>query len=158
MPRIAPPRSVTDLMQTDVVTIGPEASLAELAGLMRRHSVSGLPVVDGEGRVVGTVSVTDLIWLSDRVRPTAGAVRESGRWEDLDRTTVREIMTPDAFGVPPRCGLDELLEFFSRTGLHRALVLEEGRVIRVVSMTDLLVLFAGDEPDEPAGEEGERGS
>jgi CBS domain-containing protein len=130
-------------MRTDVVTIAPEASLAELADLLRQHAISGVPVTDGAGKAVGTVSATDLLWLSDRVRPTATALRETGRWEGLEGLTVRDVMTPDAFGVAPDCPIDELLEFFSRTGLHRALVLEEGRVVGVVSTTDLLGLIAG---------------
>jgi len=146
--RLVRPGSAADLMHPDVVAIGPQASLRELARLLRSHEISGVPVTDGEGKAIGTVSVTDLLWLSDRVRPTAGALREAGRWEGLDELTVHDIMTPDVFGIAPEAGLDDLLEFFSRTGLHRALVLEQGRVVGIVSMTDLLGLIAGDEPTE----------
>jgi CBS domain-containing protein len=133
--------TVAQLMRTRVVSIGPEATVAELASLLRAHGISGLPVVDDRGRALGMVSVTDLVWLSDRIRPTAGQLRGGGRWERLDAVKVREIMTPDVFGVSPGASLDELLEFFARTGLHRALVLEDGVVVGIVSMTDLLDLM-----------------
>jgi CBS domain-containing protein len=48
------------------------------------------------------------------------------------------------FGVPPEASVGELLDFFARTGLHRALVLEGGRVVGIVTTTDLLELIAAD--------------
>jgi CBS domain-containing protein len=135
-------------MRTPVVSIGPDATVAELAALMRTHGISGLPVVNDERRALGTVSITDLLWLSDRIRPTAGPLRASGRWERLDGITVREIMTPDVFGVRPEASLDELLEFFARTGLHRALVMDDSVVVGIVSMTDLLDLMIETGPQE----------
>jgi CBS-domain-containing membrane protein len=151
-----PPRSAAEIMHTDVVTIGDDASLPELADLLREHAISGVPVTDRDGRAVGTVSVTDLLWLSDRVQPTVTALRETGRWEGLERLTVRDIMTPDVFGVAPDCQLDELLAFFSRTGLHRALVLEGERVVGVISATDLLELIARDGSRELTPPKGRR--
>ena len=136
--------SVAELMHTDVVTIDPQASLAELASLLRRHEIHGVPVVDAGGKAVGMVSVSDLLWLSDRVRPTPAAARAQAPWEGLDRVTVRDVMTPDVFGVPPAASVGELLDFFARTGLHRALVLADGRVVGIVTTTDLLELMAQD--------------
>lgn len=139
-------RTVAELMQRDIVTVGPETSVRELARLLRRHRISGVPVVDSDGRALGTISATDLLWLSDRVAPHALLGRPV--WEDLEALAVRHVMTPDAFGVPPTATLPELLRFFTRTGVHRALVLEEGRVVGIVSVSDLLDLIAGEE--EPA--------
>jgi CBS domain-containing protein len=51
-------------------------------------------------------------------------------------------MTPDVFGLPPHASLEELLESFARTGLHRAFVLERGMVVGAVSLTDLPELVA----------------
>lgn len=141
--------AVRDLMRVELVTIGPDATLAELARLLRDRGVSGVPVVDDDGEVVGTVSVTDLLWLSDRILASPSASTARGSPEPLASRTVREIMTPDAFGVPPDAGVDELLDFFSRTGLHRALVVEGSRVVGIVSMTDLLGLLGGEESAPP---------
>lgn len=54
-------RSTADLMTAPAVTVGPEATLAEAARLMHRRRVKRLPVVDGEGRLVGIVSRADLL-------------------------------------------------------------------------------------------------
>lgn len=139
----APARSVAEVMRRDVVTIRPDATLADLARVLRRHGISGVPVVGPDGKAVGVASVTDLLWLSDRVRPTAATLREAPWWEGLERMTVRDVMTPDVFGVEATASLAELFEFFGKTGLHRAMVLEQGRVVGIVSMTDLLGLIEG---------------
>src|SRR5660397_275617 len=52
---------VRDIMQVEVVTIGPEASVRELSVLLGEKGVSGVPVVDGQGKVVGVVSEGDVI-------------------------------------------------------------------------------------------------
>lgn len=135
--------SVRALMRTEIVTIGPEATLPELARLLRDRGVSGVPVVDDDGDVLGMVSATDLLWLSDLLLAGPSGLPDGGGSERLEGRTVREIMTPDAFGIPPDAGVAELLEFFSRTGLHRALVLDGSRVVGIVTMTDLLGLLAG---------------
>jgi CBS-domain-containing membrane protein len=139
-------RSVVDLMRRDITTISPDATVAELARLLRSRALTGIPVVDAEGAAIGTVSVTDLLWLSDQVRPTPSALRTGDRWEGLGGKTVREVMTPDVFGVSPEASIEDLLEFFARTGLHRAMVLEAGKVVGIVSATDLLGLIADEVP------------
>lgn len=141
------PRTVADLMHRDVVSASPGMSVRELARLLQRHRVGGVPVLDDDGAALGTVTVTDLLWLSDEVSPHA--LLEGRGWTELQGLTVREVMTPDAFGVPPTATLPELLTFFTRMGVHRALVMEDERVVGVVSMSDLLPLIAGaDEGDQ----------
>lgn len=132
------PETVADLMKRDVVTIAPEASIRDLAQTLLRHEISGVPVVEAGGTVIGSISITDLVWLGDSLGKGADDPRVSPRHGELDRRTVYDIMSPDVFGVPPDTSLEELGCFFSRTGLHRALVLEEGRLQGIVSFTDLL--------------------
>ncbi len=135
------PQTVRDLMQRTVVSISPSASIRELARLLRARGVSGVPVVADDGLVVGTVSVTDLTWLSDWFMPDDSGGRTRTRVADtLDERTVGEVMTPDVFGVAPDASLNDLAKFFARTGLHRAVVLEGGRLAGIVSITDLFGL------------------
>lgn len=137
------PRTVAEIMRREIVTIRPEASLNELVELLDEHGVSGLPVVERSGRAVGMVSVSDLLW---RLGEVEAAVRERGHSgcgrQEIGLRSVRDVMTPDLFGVASTASLDELLAFFARTGLHRALVLEGDHVIGIVSGTDLLSLIA----------------
>jgi CBS-domain-containing membrane protein len=66
---------IKDIMTTSVVAVRPDASYREMAGLLRAHRISGLPVVDPEGIVVGVVSETDDVILD-------------GFFTDPDRLTV----------------------------------------------------------------------
>jgi CBS domain-containing protein len=134
------PCNVAGLMREDVITISPSASIRELTHLLRRHRISGVPVVDDDRRVVGTVSVSDLMWLSEWYA-------EGGQFGDrapahLDEKKVRDVMTPDVFGVESDSSLAELASFFSRTGLGRAVVRENGKLVGIVSVIDLLGLIA----------------
>jgi len=134
-------------MRTEVVTISASASVRQLGDLLRRRRISGLPVVDEAHNVVGTVSVTDLAWLSDWFAGNVdGGSRRAGIGGHLDEKKVRDIMTPDVFGVEPDASLAELARFFSRTGLGRAVVLEGRRLVGIVSVIDLLTVIWDQSP------------
>lgn len=129
--------TVADVMRREVVSVSPSLPLRELALLLMRRAVSGAPVVDDSGAVIGMVSVSDLIWESDtlpldRVDPLG---RVASAWS---RRTVADIMTPDVFGVDRDDTLADLARFFARTGLRRAVVLEDGALVGIVSAIDLL--------------------
>lgn len=136
--------TVADLMRRDVVSVAPTTTVRDVVRRLVDHGISGCAVTDEGGKVIGTVSVTDLVWLSDRLVPVAP---DSPEWlgrarEVLDEQTARDIMTPDVFGIGPGATLVELSEYFSRTGLHRALVMQDGELVGIVSISDLLALIA----------------
>ena len=137
------PSTVADLMHRDVVTVSESTTVRELVRLLRRHGISGAPVLDRADRVVGMVSETDLMWLADWFAEEPGSYGiDSRAGEHLDEKTVGDVMTADAFGVAPRASLTELAAFFARTGLGRAVVLEDGKLLGIVSAIDLLGVFA----------------
>jgi CBS-domain-containing membrane protein len=141
------PRTVAELMRRDVVTVAPTATIRELVHLLRENCISGVPVIEAGRRVVGTVSVSDLMWLSDWLAGEATDDRAEAV-RHLDGKLVRDVMTPDVFGVEPDASLEDLAGFFSRTGLGRAVVLDRGDLVGIVSVIDLLSLIT-----EAAGSE-----
>jgi len=72
---------LSEIMSADVVTVGPQASLRELVGVLRDEKVSGVPVVSG-GRVIGVVSATDLLDFEFEQPP-----EDATDWEGLGRAT-----------------------------------------------------------------------
>ena len=142
-------RTVADLMSRDVVTVSPDASLRAFARLLHLNRISGAPVVDEAGRVVGMASVSDLAWLSDLIAGEGPGSGAPGGTPDWDTRTVHEIMTPDVFGVGPDADLAQLGRFFGRTGLHRALVMEDRQLVGIVSVVDLLGWVANGGESEP---------
>ena len=136
------PSTVADVMRRDVVTVSPSASIHELVRLLRQHQFNGVPVVE-EGRLVGTVSVSDILWLSDARSLYAGDPTERAHAaERMDQRTVREIMSASVFGVGPEATLAELATFFARSALSRAIVQRDGVLLGLVSATDLIELIA----------------
>lgn len=128
-------RTVSDIMRRDLVSILPDATVRDLIRSLRDHGIGGMPVVDESGNVLGTVSSTDLLWLATTELPDAPGFLAV---DTLFGRTVREIMTPDVFGVSPDASLQELRRFFARTGVHRALVLDGGAIVGIVALSDVL--------------------
>lgn len=165
--------AVREIMQTEVVTVAPERTVAELVELLEGEGITGVPVLDSDGTVVGVVSVTDVARAALReasgeasgahaereepggyFRSPDGLAGGIGAWlpEGLPRTrlgarAVREIMTPATFSVRPEATVRELARFLSRGGIHRALVFDGTRLAGVVTATDVLRALAG----EPGG-------
>ena len=173
--------TVREIMRTELVTVVPDMSVYDLAKLLSDEEISGAPVVDVDGEVLGVVSMTDVIRLAAgeidiRVAPrpivagefsleaSPGDEYESeqdvvdyfqnanaplftapagvGAASDLDRYLVREIMTPANFHVHPDADLAELAAFLLRGQIHRALVMEDGRLVGIVTTVDLLRTMA----------------
>jgi CBS domain-containing protein len=136
-----------DIMVKDVVTAGPEASVRELATIMLERRISGMPVVDGGGRLLGVVSEGDLIRRpeidTDRVK--LGWLRLLLSDEALARDFVkshgrkaREVMTQPAISVAADAPLAEVVRLMERHRVKRLPVVEQGKLVGLVTRTDLL--------------------
>jgi CBS domain-containing protein len=174
----ASPRQVRDIMQTEIIAVRRGTSVLELVQILDEESISGVPVLDEEGGVVGVVSRTDVIRLAARQAeiPVAEAFWEGvGREEEdaqdqdayflapesagmlfsgvgafeglpLEDLEVDEIMTPVAFTVDPGMTVPELAQFLVQGRIHRAIVVEDGRLVGLVTAFDVLRDVAGTPP------------
>jgi CBS domain-containing protein len=136
-----------DIMVKDVVTAGPEASVKELATIMLERRISGMPVVDGGGRLLGIVSEGDLIRRpeidTDRVK--LGWLRlllsDEARARDFVKShgrKAREVMTQPAISVTADAPLAEVVRLMERHRIKRLPVVEQGKLVGLVTRTDLL--------------------
>ncbi len=124
---------VRDVMTTGVVTVRPDTSYREIAAMFREHRVSGFPVTDGDGKVIGVVSESDLLTLADgrhRGHRAAGPA------------TAGDLMTHPAVTTSP----DDLVQTAARVmhshRLQRLPVVDrEGRLEGIVSRSDVLSVF-----------------
>ena len=135
------PTTVGDLMTLDVVVVRANASLDEAAALLDRHHVSGLPVVDGAGSLVGVVSQTDLV----RARSTEYL------WANWPGLAVRHLMTSPAITVRRSVSIATAASRMERDRIHRLVVVaddDETLPIGILSMTDLVHAIAR-APREP---------
>ena len=135
--------TVADLMTRQPILIKAEASLTEAAALMDRHHVHGLPVVDGEGSLVGVLSQTDL----NRARSTEYL------WVNWPGLAVRHLMTTPPIVVHRSTPLIIAARRMEEHQIHRLVVVEDGddrSPIGVLSMSDLIHAIA----EEAAGRAG----
>jgi CBS domain-containing protein len=153
------------IMTRQVITVAAGASIVDAANIMLDKHISGLPVVDDAGAVVGIVSQGDFIrraeigterkrgrWLKFLVGPGTAAsdfVRERGR-------KVEEIMTPDPRTVTEDATLEDIVELMERNHVKRLPVLRGDRLVGIVTRTNLLRAVAGltrDVPDPTADDD-----
>lgn len=153
------------IMTKDVVTIGPDASIVEASRLMLEHHISGLPVVDAHGHLVGIVSEGDFLrrteigtqrkrqrWLQFLIGPDREAsefVRQSGR-------KVGEIMSRSALTVGEDTSLEEIVSLMEKNHVKRLPVMRRDRLVGIVTRANLLSAVASlarDIPDPTADDD-----
>jgi CBS domain-containing protein len=121
-------------MTPNPVSVSEAASLAEATGLLESKKISGLPVVDTSGALVGVLSQTDLI------RAQANPQLQAN-WRGL---AVREIMTTPALTIPASAGLEEAAKVMGERRVHRLVVTNDGATpIGIISASDLVRSWLG---------------
>jgi CBS domain-containing protein len=150
-------KPVAEIMTSKVVTATPETSFPEIARLLLENKISAVPVIDDGDRVLGIVSDGDLLG-----RPPASSPR--GWWLKLFNESAvsleeiatarhlkaRDIMTSPAVTAGVQTPIDVLATLMRRRRVKRIPVLEQGRLVGIVSRTDVLdaLVRYGEEADE----------
>jgi len=127
---------VADLMTIDPVTIEMNATVEEAEELLRRYQISGLPVVDEAGHLVGVISQTDLLYLA------APSVRALIRHHDSG-IRIGEVMSSPPVTIDGTTPIRDAARLMSERRLHRLVAVdEEGRPTGVLSAMDFVSLAA----------------
>ena len=116
---------VKDLMNPSVVTIEPTSSAALAARLISRHNVGALPVCSGDRRLRGVVTDRDIV------------LRCVAAEEDPAQTMVRDIMTRSCATVAPGADCREATRLMAVQQVRRLPVVEEGKLVGMISLADL---------------------
>jgi len=124
--------TVAELMQRNVKTVESHASLAEAIVSLADAHISGMPVVDGAGQVIGVLSTTDVLTAEAEVDDAAA------RQALFENTAVRDIMTPRPFTIAPSEDIREAARQMLYADVHRIFVAEGGQVVGVISTTDIV--------------------
>jgi len=137
---------VQEIMTSDVVTVGPEMDLRDVARILIDKGISGLPVCGVRRELLGVVSEGDILVKEGGPRQQRG-FRERLRGSDTKTAqkaralTVRDAMTTPVVTVSPRASVAEAARRMSDNGVKRLPVVRDGELVGIVSRTDLVRAF-----------------
>jgi CBS domain-containing protein len=140
----------TDVMTTDVISVNPDTTVQDLAKLLADRGISGAPVVDQGGKLVGIVSEGDLLHRAEI--GTAHRHRERRRSWWLDHfaaeqardyikshsRTVKDLMTPDVVTVTEEAELADVAALLEAKRIKRVPVVRDGRVVGIISRANIV--------------------
>lgn len=157
-------RTVAEVMSRDVVTVNHDMSVKDLARLLTDEEITGAPVVDVHGEVVGVVSATDILQLAashdsnplvtdeieagyysfqTEIMPDLDIEMPSLDWSLFEDRIVSEIMNPVRFSIGPDASIGQLADLLLDKRIHRALVMEDDELAGIVTTYDVLREVAG---------------
>ena len=140
-----------DVMKHRVVTIDPGTTVGEAAQLMLKHAISGLPVVDRSGALVGMVTEGDLLRRTEtgteRRRPhwlefLIGPGRLASEYVHTHGRKIEEVMTRKVVTITPATPLEDVVALMEKHRIKRLPVLEHGKIAGIVSRANLLHALA----------------
>lgn len=136
-----------DVMTTSVVTVSPDMGISHVARIMLDRRVSGLPVMDDEGSLVGIITEGDLmrrVELGSEKLPSAEASSDETS-EERARAYLKshswkagDVMTPHVVTVEEGVPLGEVSAILEKHGIKRVPVTRQGKLVGIVSRADLL--------------------
>jgi len=145
-----------DIMNQDVLSVGMDWSVDQLAEFLVENSISGAPVISEDGRLVGVVSMTDIVRYrsmpatEDRDDETheyyihtselnySNQEIQSFHFNTESLVSVRDIMTPRTFNVSEDTKISEVADTMIRGNIHRVLVTRDDTLVGIVTTMDLL--------------------
>ena len=136
-----------DVMTRDVISVAPDATVLEAARVMLQHRISGLPVVDSAGKLVGIVSEGDFLrrgetqtqrrrsrWLEFLIGPG----KMAAEYTRSHGNKVSEVMTEEVQTVDENAALEDIVELMERRHIKRVPVLGDGKVTGIVTRSNLM--------------------
>ncbi|MGW5345627.1 CBS domain-containing protein [Streptomyces sp. NPDC004050] len=145
------PYTVADVMTTRVIAVTPSTGFKDIAAAIERWKVTALPVIEGEGRVVGVVSEADLLPKEEFHEHRPGLIEQMRRLGDTAKagsTRAEDLMTTPAITIRPDATLPQAARLMADRHVKRLPVVDaDGTLKGIVSRADLLKVFLRTDED-----------
>ncbi len=144
-----------DVMVRDVVTVGPDTDVSKAVALLVEHDISALPVVDADDNLIGILSEADLLereelgaefhhpWWIETLMPASTPAEEFAK---AHGKKVSEVMSTDVITVSEETPVSEIAALLERHRIKRVPVVSDGKVVGIVSRSNLIQALTSSKP------------
>ncbi|MBF0532758.1 MAG: CBS domain-containing protein [Candidatus Omnitrophica bacterium] len=134
-----------DIMTENVIVVPADMPVAQVAHLLLRERVSGYPVTDKNGKILGIVTLTDFFMFLDKIAKNREQLPEDLRGQDFAETLakckncpVAQIMTSKLVAITPQTTLQEIVEAIVKWNIHSFPVMKDGKLAGIIGRHDVL--------------------
>lgn len=134
-----------DMMTRNVITVSPNSSLREVGQMLKEKKISGIPVIETDGSIVGIVTVTDILKI----------LKEIYQWQEIERKTVglsvsellgkeslnkkvKDVMTKNVFTLDENKTVKDLMQLMFTKNAHTIPITRDGRLVGIIGKRDLV--------------------
>jgi len=148
-------KKASEIMTKEVITVSPETPVQQLAQILSSNGISGAPVVDSAGTLLGVVTESDLIDQNKKVHiPTVVSILDSFfflenpekmelEMRKMAGATVADIYTTSPITVSEDTPIDEIATIMSEKNIHTLPVVTDGQLKGVIGKKDIIKTIAG---------------
>ncbi len=144
-----------DIMTKNIISVSPSTTIEELARLLIEHTISGVPVVDNEGRIQGIITQNDLISKNSRLHIptivrlfdayiTLGTSKLENDIKKMAATTVGDICTKEVITIDEEASVEQIATVMTEKKIHLLPVVKEGKLIGIIGKKDIIKAIAGE--------------
>src|SRR5215472_3788176 len=142
---------VKDIMTRSVISVAPDESIMKAARLMLQNHISGLPVIDKTGELIGIVTEGDFLRRGElgtqRRRPKwleflLGPGKLAQEYVQASSKKIEDVMTPDPRTIGEDASLEAAVDMMERHRIKRIPVTRDGRVVGIISRANLMHALA----------------
>jgi len=145
-----------DIMTKEVISVKPETTIEELARLLMKQQISGVPVVDDKGKIVGIVTENDLISKNSRLHiPTIlrlfdayiplGTSKMESDIRKMAASTVEDICTKEIITVDEEASVEYIATIMTEKRIHILPVVREGKLVGIIGKKDMIKGIAAEQ-------------
>jgi CBS-domain-containing membrane protein len=143
-------QTAKEIMSKEVITVGMKTSVSELADILWKNRISGVPVLDENGIVVSVVTESDLIDQTKKIHiPTMISILDSVIFLESSKktekeikkmagNTVQDICSMELVSVSEETGLDEIATIMAEKSVHTLPVIQDGKLVGVIGKSDII--------------------